>query len=62
MADLMTSKALRQLRLQASGSLRWICCVVLVILMLLRFWGPLNDTTKPVIGEHALRTERLPEL
>jgi hypothetical protein len=55
----MTSKALHQLRLQASGSLRWICCVVLVILMLLRFWGPLNQPTKPSFGEQAL-TERLP--
>jgi len=56
----MTSKALRQLRLQASGSLRWICCVVLLILMLLRFWGPLNYSSEPDFGEQALRTERLP--
>ncbi len=53
----MTSKALSQLRLQASGSLRWICYVVLVILMLLRFLGPLNERIEPVLGEQALRTE-----
>ncbi|HEY8510804.1 MAG TPA: hypothetical protein VIL31_02525 [Cyclobacteriaceae bacterium] len=56
----MTSKALRQLRLQASGSLRWICCIVLLILMLLRFWGPLNYSSESVFGEQALRTERMP--
>ncbi|HEX7014919.1 MAG TPA: hypothetical protein VF191_05365 [Cyclobacteriaceae bacterium] len=53
----MSSKALSQLRLQASGSLRWICYVVLVILMLLRFLGPLNERIEPVLGEQALRTE-----
>lgn len=56
----MTSKTLRHVRLQASGSLRWVCCVVLVLLMLLRFWGPFNDMVNPMLGEQALRTERLP--
>lgn len=46
---------LTQLRLRASGSLRWICCFVLIALIVLRFWGPLQD--QPPMQESALKTE-----
>lgn len=52
----MVPNTLSQLRLRASGSLRWICCFVLVILILLRFWGPLQDTRGPILQESALQT------
>ena len=57
----MISITLTQLRLRASGSLRWVCCFVLVILILLRFWGPLQDTHAPILQESALQTGAGPE-
>lgn len=49
----MIPNTLSQLRLRASGSLRWICCFVLIIMILLRFWGPFEDST---YKESALQT------
>lgn len=53
----MVPYTLSQLRLRASGSLRWICCFVLLVLILLRVWGPLQEIDSPVFKESALQTE-----
>jgi len=56
----MVFKALSLLRLQSSGTMRWICCLVLLLLILLRVWGPLHDDRESNYGESALKTEQLP--
>ena len=44
----MIPNTLTQLRLRASGSLRWICCFVLIAMIVLRFWGTLEDNHEPM--------------
>lgn len=56
----MIPVTLTQLRLRASGSLRWICCFVLVAMILLRLWGPLQDRYESM-QESALKTEESAE-
>lgn len=51
----MVIKALSSLRVQSSGAMRWVCCFILLLMILLRLLGPLNQNPQEKLSEADLK-------